>query len=67
MPVNRREFLSTAATAGTALFSGLGARLGRAANAGKPARLIVDPERTLAPLPRYLFGSFLEHIGRVWS
>ena len=64
MPMNRQEFLSTAATAGTALSSGLGARLGRAAGAAEPARLIVDPARTLAPVPPYMFGSFLEHIGR---
>ncbi|HEX2299609.1 MAG TPA: alpha-L-arabinofuranosidase, partial [Pseudonocardiaceae bacterium] len=28
------------------------------------ARLTIDPEFTIAPVPRRLFGSFVEHMGR---
>ena len=31
---------------------------------GNPARVYVDSRRTIAPLNRNLFGSFLEHLGR---
>ena len=29
-----------------------------------PARVYIDSRRTIAPLDRNLFGSFLEHLGR---
>jgi len=34
------------------------------ASASAPARVYVDSRRTIAPLDRNLFGSFLEHLGR---
>jgi len=74
---SRRRFLKQASNAGvacsaTALFGGLVHGL----VAGKPgqsapvtgtataARVYVDTRRTIAPLDRNLFGSFLEHLGR---
>jgi len=74
---SRRQFLKQASNAGvacsaTALFGGLAHGL----VAGKPgqsapvagtataARVYVDTRRTIAPLDRNLFGSFLEHLGR---
>src|SRR5262245_30334690 len=59
-PPSRRRFLG-AVTAGVAALAA--APLGRA-TAARPARVILDPARTLATLDRRLFGSFLEHIGR---
>ncbi len=35
------------------------------AESSKPARIYIDSRRTIAPLDRNLFGSFLEHLGRV--
>jgi alpha-N-arabinofuranosidase len=74
---SRRRFLKQASNAGvacsaTALFGGLAPGL----VAGKPgqsalvagtetaARVYVETRRTIAPLDRNLFGSFLEHLGR---
>jgi alpha-L-arabinofuranosidase len=64
----RREFLKRATTAGIACSANT--LLGRfafakgAANSSDVARLYVDSRRTIAPLDRNLFGSFLEHLGR---
>src|ERR1035438_10105988 len=64
----RRKFLQQAATAGIACSTNLlGNRL--MAQAAPPdsataARIYVDSRRTIAPLDRNLFGSFLEHLGR---
>jgi len=67
--VSRRHFLQEASTAGIAL--GANVAFGRnlfgqssAANAGQPVRIYADSRRTLAPLHREVFGSFLEHLGR---
>ena len=72
---SRRRFLKQASNVGmacsaTALFGsrslaarGL-AQAASSASASAPARVYVDPRRTLAPLDRNLFGSFLEHLGR---
>ena len=69
----RRKFLKQACNAGiagsaTALFgrSLFGASIsGQSTSApGSPARVYVDSRRTIAPLDRNLFGSFLEHLGR---
>ena len=30
----------------------------------EPTRVVIDPGRTIAPVPRRLFGSFVEHLGR---
>jgi alpha-N-arabinofuranosidase len=66
--VSRRSFLQTAATAGIACSANL-ALVTRllsqtpAAN-GSAVRILADTRRTLAPIDRNLFGSFLEHLGR---
>src|SRR5580704_2899784 len=64
----RRKFLQQAATAGIACSTNLlGSRLMAQAappDSATPARIYVDFRRTIAPLDRNLFGSFLEHLGR---
>ncbi|MGH8169436.1 MAG: alpha-N-arabinofuranosidase [Steroidobacteraceae bacterium] len=42
----------------------LRSRLTSAAPAEQPARIYVDSRRTIGPLHRTVFGSFLEHLGR---
>ena len=42
----------------------LRSRLTLGAPAGGPARIYVDSRRTIGPLHRTVFGSFLEHLGR---
>ena len=71
---SRRRFLRQASTVGVAgsasalLGSTLVSRcLGQTASSvggSMPARVLVDSRRTIAPLARNLFGSFLEHLGR---
>jgi alpha-N-arabinofuranosidase len=73
---SRRRFLKQASNVGvacsaTALFGGIGHQLvaesGAQASpsaATTAARVYVDTRRTIAPLDRNLFGSFLEHLGR---
>jgi alpha-N-arabinofuranosidase len=72
---SRRRFLKQASNAGlacsaTALVGGrsfISRGLRQAASSGSastPARVFVDSRRTIAPLDRNLFGSFLEHLGR---
>jgi alpha-N-arabinofuranosidase len=71
---SRRRFLKQTATAGLAcsghLLLGRSAfalghqGLGQAASPTGPARIYLDSRRTIAPLDRNLFGSFLEHLGR---
>src|SRR5688572_28279968 len=64
----RRRFLQQASTAGLALSTN--ALFGRFLSAQGPAtedqtaRIFMNSRRTLAPLDRNLFGSFLEHLGR---
>jgi alpha-N-arabinofuranosidase len=68
----RREFLRKAASVGVACSANLlGNRFafGRTAqtapaDSAAVARIYVDSRRTIAPLDRNLFGSFLEHLGR---
>jgi alpha-L-arabinofuranosidase len=68
----RREFLQKAASVGVACSANLlGNRFafGRTAqdapaDSAPVARIYVDSRRTIAPLDRNLFGSFLEHLGR---
>lgn len=67
--VSRRHFLQHASKAGMAL--GANFAFGRdllgqasAPNPGQPTRLYCDSRRTLAPVQREVFGSFLEHLGR---
>jgi alpha-N-arabinofuranosidase len=72
---SKRRFLKQASNAGlacsaTALVGGrsfISRGLRQAASSGSastPARVFVDSRRTIAPLDRNLFGSFLEHLGR---
>jgi len=64
----RRKFLKQALHAAAALSAN--SLFGRflfaqaKSNSSGPARIYVDTRRTLAPLDRNLFGSFLEHLGR---
>ncbi len=67
--VSRRKFLERTSQVGIAL--GANFALGRnlfgqssAANQSQPVRIYADSRRTLAPLHREVFGSFLEHLGR---
>jgi alpha-N-arabinofuranosidase len=66
--LSRRRFLQHASTAGFALGgSSLFGRLLSAqtpATADQTARIYINSRRTIAPLDRNLFGSFLEHLGR---
>jgi alpha-L-arabinofuranosidase len=66
---NRRRFLRQASTAGIACSANFA--FGRFLSAQTPTsnpnelvRVYVDSRRTVAPLERNLFGSFLEHLGR---
>jgi alpha-L-arabinofuranosidase len=74
---SRRRFLKQASNAGvacsaTALFGGVAhglvagksAQTAPAAGTLNAARVYLDTRRTIAPLDRNLFGSFLEHLGR---
>jgi alpha-N-arabinofuranosidase len=66
---SRRRFLQQASSAGlglsaTHLLGPLALCQSGSASTGQPARVDVDSRRTLAPLDRNLFGSFLEHLGR---
>jgi alpha-L-arabinofuranosidase len=66
----RRKFLRQAsgtalACASRGLFSrSLGAQARQSASANPAARVYIDSRRTISPLDRNLFGSFLEHLGR---
>ncbi len=66
---NRRRFLGQAAAAGIACSTQLA--FGRflpatpqTSSPGADVRVYIDSRRTVAPLDRNLFGSFLEHLGR---
>jgi alpha-L-arabinofuranosidase len=64
----RRKFLKQAATAGIACsanpFLAPFSLAQPTAASGNDAHIYVDSRRTIAPLDRNLFGSFLEHLGR---
>lgn len=67
--LSRRHFLQDASKTGFTLGANLvfgGHVFGQssAANAGQPIRIYADSRRTLAPVHREVFGSFLEHLGR---
>ena len=66
MSSNRRQFLRQSASAGLAVSTN--SLFGRLVFAQSPAnqtsRIFIDSRRTIAPLDRNLFGSFLEHLGR---
>ena len=66
---SRRHFLRQASAAALALPGGLLARhwVHAAASTAAPAdrvRILLDSRRTIAPLDKRVFGSFLEHLGR---
>jgi alpha-N-arabinofuranosidase len=65
----RRQFLRQASTAALALPAGLLAKhwvyaAPNTSNTGDRVRVLVDARRTIAPLDRRVFGSFLENLGR---
>jgi alpha-L-arabinofuranosidase len=65
----RRRFLRQAATAGLACSTNsiLGRFLSaqtQSSNSNEPSRIFIDSRRTISPLDRNMFGSFLEHLGR---
>jgi alpha-N-arabinofuranosidase len=62
---SRRRFLKQASTAGVACSASL--LFGRSLSAraaSEPVRVYVDSRRSISPIDRNLFGSFLEHLGR---
>ena len=61
---SRRSFLKTTAVTGLACSANL--VLGRSAlgQVSGTARVYFDTRRTISPIDRNLFGSFLEHLGR---
>ncbi|HEX3119597.1 MAG TPA: twin-arginine translocation signal domain-containing protein, partial [Candidatus Acidoferrum sp.] len=61
---SRRSFLKTTAAAGLASSANL--MLGRSAwgQSSGTARVYFDTRRTISPIDRNIFGSFLEHLGR---
>ena len=65
---SRRQFLQQASTAGLAFASstlfGRLASAQAAATADQTVRIFVDNRRSISPLDRNLFGSFLEQLGR---
>lgn len=62
---SRRSFLKQAAMAGTALAANRWTTgFAFAQFASSPARVYIDPAQKIAPLDRYVFGSFIEHLGR---
>jgi len=66
---SRRRFLHQASTAGIACsanfaFGRFLSAQTQTSNPSEVVRVYLDPRRTVAPLDRNLFGSFLEHLGR---
>ena len=70
---SRRSFLKQASSAAIAGSAGMMigshplsafAQTKSASDSTAPARVLIDTRRTIAPLDRNLFGSFLEHLGR---
>jgi alpha-L-arabinofuranosidase len=62
---NRRGFLQTTIAGGLACSANLAfGRFLSAQTSSAVSRIFVDSRRTVAPLDRNVFGSFLEHLGR---
>jgi len=65
---SRRRFLKQASTTALAASAttvlGRSSLLAQATAANLPTRVYIDSRRTIAPLDRNVFGSFLEHLGR---
>lgn len=67
VPMERRRFLQQSLAVGAACSAEflLGRELlAQTPPATGPASVYVDTRRTIAPIDRHLFGSFLEHLGR---
>jgi alpha-N-arabinofuranosidase len=64
--VPRRRFIQTSLTVAAAASGALTLRNSLFAQAASnaPTRIYLDSRRSLAPLDRNIFGSFLEHLGR---
>ena len=67
IPIKRRRFLQQSLATGAACSTEL--LLGKfvyaqSSSPSAPARVYLDTKRTIAPIDRNLFGSFLEHLGR---
>src|SRR5204863_8143395 len=65
---SRRRFLQQTATLGllwpASSFAGRFLSAQGAATADQTSRIYMNTRRTIAPLDRNIFGSFLEHLGR---
>ena len=66
---SRRRFLQHASTVGLAwsantMFGRLLSAQAQSSAADQTARIFIDSRRSIAPIDRNLFGSFLEHLGR---
>jgi alpha-N-arabinofuranosidase len=66
---SRRRFLQHASTLGLAwsantMFGRLLSAQAQSSAADQTARIFIDSRRSIAPIDRNLFGSFLEHLGR---
>src|SRR6516165_6128515 len=65
---SRRQFLQQASTAALAVssstFLGRLASAQTSSTADSTVRIFIDGRRSISPLDRNLFGSFLEHLGR---
>ena len=65
LPSNRRDFLRTTLAGGLAVSTNLAfGRFLSAQTNSTVSRIFVDSRRTVAPLDRNVFGSFLEQLGR---
>jgi alpha-L-arabinofuranosidase len=67
MSNNRRSFLRKAAGAGLACSTNLAFgrfMFGQTQSPNDMSRIFIDSRRTIAPIDKNLFGSFLEHLGR---
>jgi alpha-L-arabinofuranosidase len=67
MSSSRRSFLQKAAGAGLACSTNLASgrfMFGQTQSPKDPSRIFIDSRRTVAPIDKNLFGSFLEHLGR---
>src|SRR5919108_5489023 len=71
MASTRRVFLQQISTAAAVYSSGalsatpvFAQAVKRATTASAATRVYVDTRRTIAPIDKFLFGSFLEHLGR---
>src|SRR5579864_7047675 len=62
--VSRRNFLKNASQAGLAVAAGSSLREFAVGQSNGATRIVIDSDRQIAPISQYLFGSFLEHLGR---